>query len=180
MKKPSLYSILRLVSGILLVAAGVCSFFNPAGSIIWLVTFYGVLALITGIADIVFYIRASRFTGFAPMVSLVLGILSVMAGTMMIVHPGSGTLVIILLLPIWFIAHCISRLVSICQMGAGRSRAGYILGIVMNAAGILLGVLMTIYPYISFVSAGILIGTYLILLGIDSVIAAVFIWRYGR
>lgn len=180
MRKPTFTSVIGLISGVLLIAAGICTFVNPSGSLTWLVTFYGVLAIITGAADIIFYIRSSALIGFAPMLSLVLGVLSVMAGTMLIVHPGAISMAVVLLLPLWFITHCIARLVSICQRRYELKRAAFNLGIVMNVLGIVLGILMVVYPYISFVSAGVLVGTYLLLLGIDSILAAVTAWRAGQ
>ena len=75
-----------------------------------LVIVYGILALLMGIGDIVMYIRASRFTGFAPMLSLVSGILSVMSGIMLITYPDAGALILGVLFPLWFITHCTARL----------------------------------------------------------------------
>ena len=58
---------------------------------------YGIVALIMGIADIVLYVRVERYTGFGPMVSLVSGILSVMAAMMLLVYPNAGKWVLSML-----------------------------------------------------------------------------------
>lgn len=68
---------LEFIVGILLVILGLYTFTRPIEAVMTLVIVYGILALLIGIGDIVMYIRASRFTGFAPMLSLVSGILSV-------------------------------------------------------------------------------------------------------
>ena len=56
------------------------------------------------------YVRVDKHLGFGPTVSLISGILSVMAGAMLLVYPNAGKWVLSLLFPIWFIAHCLSRL----------------------------------------------------------------------
>ena len=74
---------------------------------------YGLLAVVTGIGDLVFYVKMEQHMGFGPSVSLIAGLLSVMAGFMLLVHPDAGKWIIALLVPIWFIAHCISRLMGV-------------------------------------------------------------------
>lgn len=84
---------------------------QPVGVLTWIVILCGVVARYKcGIGDIVLYVKMERFTGFGPVVSLVTGILGIMAGFMLIAHPGAGTWAIAMILPIWIIAHCISRL----------------------------------------------------------------------
>lgn len=100
----------ELIIGIILIIFGLFIVRQPVGIITWIVIVCGVLAILTGIADIILYVRMERFTGFGPILSLITGILSVMAGFMLIVHPGAGTWAIAMILPIWIIAHCVSRL----------------------------------------------------------------------
>ncbi len=173
MRRRSGFGWLELVIGILLVILGIFTFLRPRSILTAIVIAYGVIAIVTGIADVVFFVKAERYTGFGPAVSLVSGILSIMVGVMLLVYPGAGTLVAALLLPIWFIAHCISRL---CHLSIIRITAGnfyYYATLIVNIIGIVLGFLMIIWPALSLFSAGILIGTYLILLGVDSIAIAV-------
>lgn len=94
----------ELIIGIILIIFGLFIVRQPVGIITWIVIVCGVLAILTGIADIILYVRMERFTGFGPILSLITGILSVMAGFMLIVHPGAGTWAIAMILPIWIIA----------------------------------------------------------------------------
>ena len=110
MRQRSSYGWLELIIGILLSALGIYSFFRPVDYLTTLIVVYGVAAFVTGIADIVFYCKMERHIGFAPTVSLVTGVLGVMAGLVLMVHPGAGRWAIGLFFPLWFIAHCISRL----------------------------------------------------------------------
>ena len=90
MRQRSSYGWLELIVGILLTVLGIYSFFRPVDYLTTLIVIYGVAALVTGIADIVFYCKMERHIGFAPTVSLVTGVLGVMAGLVLMVHPGAG------------------------------------------------------------------------------------------
>ena len=112
---------LELLIGIVLIVLGVAVFANPLGAMSGFMMVCGIVAIIMGVADILMYIRIESFTGFGPMVSLVSGILSVMTGIMLVAYPGAGSLILGVLFPIWFIAHCISRL---SRLGGIREWAG--------------------------------------------------------
>ena len=154
MRRRSGFGRLELVIGILLIVLGVFTFANPGFALTGLVALFGAIAIVMGVADIVLYVRVERFTGFGPIVSLISGILSVMSGIMLLVYPNAGRWVLSLLFPIWFIAHCISRL---SQLNTIRFHAGsgmYYFTLVVNIIGWI-------------------VGFYLILLGVDSIVLAV-------
>ena len=177
MKRRSGYGWFELIVGILLVVFGVVTLFRPERTLTGIVILYGVIAVVTGISDIVFYVRAERFTGFGPTLSLISGIFSIMAGFMLLVYPNAGKWIMILLLPIWFIAHGISRIshLNVIRFTAGKVYYWFIL--ILSILGILLGCMMIVWPSIAVFSAGFLIGAYLILLGIDNIVMAVS--RFG-
>ena len=131
-----------------------------------------ILALVTGIIDIVFYVKLEQRTGFGPGLSLAGGILSILAGLMILLYPSAGAWALVVLFPIWFIAHCISRLTRLPLVRlAGRS-GYYYFTLVLNILGIVLGFIMIVDPLISLFSLGYVIGMYLLILGIDSLVAA--------
>ena len=173
MRRRSGFGWLELVIGILLIVLGVFTFANPGFALTGLVALFGAIAIVMGVADIVLYVRVERFTGFGPIVSLISGILSVMSGFMLLVYPNAGRWVLSLLFPIWFIAHCISRL---SQLNTIRFHAGsgmYYFTLVVNIIGLILGFLMILRPVISILSIGWIVGFYLILLGVDSIVLGV-------
>ena len=110
MRRHSGFGWLELVIGILLIALGILAFAKPDLALTSLVFAYGVAAAVMGVADIILFIQVERYTGFGPILSLISGVLSVMSGMMLLVYPGTGVLVLTVLFPIWFIAHCVSRL----------------------------------------------------------------------
>ena len=163
----------ELIMGILLITLGIYSLIRPAGMLPGVTVIYGLFAVITGIADIVFYVRMERRTGFGPAVSLVTGILSVLAGILILCNVSAGKWVIAILFPIWFIAHCLSRLSHLTLLRLTVGDAYYYFTLVINILGLILGVLMLFNPMISMFSVSWLIGIYLILLGMDSLFLAI-------
>lgn len=173
MRRRSGFGWFELLIGILLVILGVFTLFRPGSALTGVVLAYGLIAVITGISDIVFFAREERYTGFGPTVSLISGIFSIMAGIMLLVYPNAGKWVMILLLPIWFIAHCVSRLSHLHFVRLTAGNFGYYFTLIANIIGIILGCMMIIWPSLSLFSAGFLIGFYLILLGIDNIVTAI-------
>ncbi len=162
----------ELILGILLILLGIYTFARPAAAMTGVTILYGILALVSGIVDIVYYIRLERRTGFGPEASLVGGILSVLAGILILCDIVTGTWVLVVLFPIWFIAHCISRLAHLPFVRMTAGTGYYYFTLIVNILGLILGILMIFNPYLSFLSAGYLIGLYLLCLGIDSLVFA--------
>ena len=135
----------------------------------------GLIAVITGVEDILIFIRLEKYTGLGPYASLISGILSVMCGCMLLLYPGAGKWIMSLLFPIWFMAHCISRLAHAYIMRAAGRKFLYYFSLTVNIAGVVLGFLMFFNPLLTFMTMrfmGYVVAVYLILLGIDSIAAA--------
>lgn len=172
MRKRSGFGWLEFIIGVLLVVLGIYSFVRPNSALSIAVIVYGLVAVLTGISDIVFYVKMEQHTGFGPTISLISGIFSVMAGMMLIVYPNAGKWIMTLLFPIWFIAHCISQLshLNIVRMTAGNFM--YYFSLTINVLGLILGISMLIQPVAVIFTFGYIIGMYLILLGIDNIVMA--------
>ena len=173
MQRRSAFGWGELLIGIVLLVLGVATFVRPAGALTGIVFIYGILAVITGIADIVFYVKIEQHTGFGPALSLVTGILSILAGILLLFHPGAGKWAMVILFPIWFIAHCISRLTHLPIIRLTAGTGYYYFTLIVNILGLLLGFVMLLDPVLSLLSVSYLIGGYLILMGIDHLVLAV-------
>lgn len=178
MRRHSGYGWLELVIGILLIALGILAFAKPDLALTSLVFAYGVAAAVMGVADIILFIQVERYTGFGPILSLISGVLSVMSGMMLLVYPGTGVLVLTVLFPIWFIAHCVSRLTHLSHIRFVAGSGIYYFTLVVHIIGLFLGVLMLFNPLFTITTIRCFASAYLILLGIDSVAMAVS--RMGR
>ena len=54
----------ELIVGIILIIFGVVIMRQPVGVLTWIVILCGVLAILSGIGDIVLYVKMEHFTGF--------------------------------------------------------------------------------------------------------------------
>ena len=97
---------------------------------------------------------------------------------MLLLFPGAGMVVLTVLFPIWFIAHCISRLVHLGHIRYVAGKGIYYFSLVVNIIGLILGFIMFLRPLFTLTAIGCLAGIYLILLGIDAIVIALS--RMGR
>ena len=175
MKRKSGFGWSEWIVGLLLILLGIFAFLRPESMLTGAVVVYGVIVIIMGIEDIVVYTRISRFIGFGPMLALISGILSVMCGVMLIANPNVGKWALTVLFPIWFIAHCISNLTRMNLIRLIGNPFYYYFSLILNTLGLVLGFVMLFSPAFSFVTLRVICdmaAIYLILFGIESVIAA--------
>ena len=95
-----------------------------------------------------------------------------MTGVMLAAYPEAGVLVLTILFPIWFMAHCISRLAHLGHIRFVAGNGIYYFTMAVNIIGLLLGFLMLLNPLSTLTAIRLFAGFYLILLGIDSVVTA--------
>lgn len=74
------------------------------------------------------------------------------------------------LFPLWFIAHCISRLTHLPIIRITSGTGYYYFSLIVNILGLVLGFYMILDPVFSFFSAAYIIGFYLMLTGIDHLV----------
>ena len=172
MSRRSGFGWLELAIGVILIVLGVLAFAQPDFALTSLVFAYGVAAVVMGIADIILYIEVERYTGVGPILSLISGILSVMSGIMLTIYPRTGVLVLTVLFPIWFIAHCVSRLAQLNHVRYVAGNGPYYFALVLNMIGLILGFLMCLRPLFTLATLRYFASFYLILLGIDAVVMA--------
>ncbi|MCD7862544.1 MAG: DUF308 domain-containing protein [Lachnospiraceae bacterium] len=169
MRNHSGYGRVRLAEGIVLIALGVLTLVRPNLVYTSAVVIYAILAVGLGVLDLVAYVRQEVFFGFGPVLSLITGILSVMTGCMLLLHQDAGKAVLLILFPLWFIAHCVSRLTRLNYIRFTFGNLHYYFSPIINIIGICLGFVMLFEPRIAFITLGGVLGLYLILLGVGSV-----------
>ena len=175
MNKKSNFGWGELIIGLLMTVLGIFTFIKPENILSGAIIAYGIIIAVMGIDDIIVYARVSRFTGFGPTLALISGILSVMCGVMLIANPNIGKWALTVLLPLWFIAHCIAGLVRTEFIHLSGNRFYYFFSLILNILGLILGFVMIFSPSISFLTIKIIsyfVAAYLILFGIESIIAA--------
>ena len=172
MRRRSGFGWLELVIGIVLIVLGIWAFAEPDRALTGMAVAFGLAAIGMGIADIILFIQTERFIGFGPILSLIAGILSVMSGIMLLAYPKAGAMALTLLFPIWFIAHCISRLSHLPHVRLVAGNGIYYLLLAINVVGLVLGFMMFLNPLFTLSAIRYFASVYLILLGVDSVVMA--------
>lgn len=165
-------NIVFIVIGILCIALGIYTFFDPAMTLTGVVYGYGIMAIINGISDIAMYIRLERYFGFAPLVGLTCAIISVMCGFGLLIYPGVGGLIFSLLLPLWFIMHALSRLSQAQRLKHFINGRTYHLTIIVAILCLFLGVIIYLRPFSAFLASGHIAAVFLVLIGIDMIALA--------
>lgn len=173
MKKQRVMGILSLILGIFLLFAGIYALSHLRTTFAGMTVFYGVLAVFTGIVDIVSCAKMDYSTGFVPVIGLASGAFSIAAGVMLLFHPAAGGISLMILFPIWFIAHCVSELARLPYIRYERGEGYYIFALAVNIIGLILGAMLLFSPFLSLFSLPVITGVYLVLLGIDSIVLGV-------
>lgn len=172
MRKRNEFKWIDLLVGIIFVLISIYTFANPGLSLGGFVVTYGILAVISGIADISFYVRLERHTGFGPVVALIAGILNIVLGVFLIMNSALGALAAAILFPIWFIAHCVGQLTNIGLIRVCGTAVQYWVTLIVNILGIILGILLLFNPFASAVSMVYIAALYLLLVGVGEIISA--------
>lgn len=172
MTRRSIYAWASLILGILMIVLGVFTVMHPGKMLTAVVVIYGISALVSGISDMVSVGKWGTATGFVPFASLITGMLGVLAGVMLIAFPNAGKFVLGLLLPIWFIAHCLSRLATVYSARFLIGTGWTVLFTIIDVLGVVLGVVMIFSPKLSQSAVGLIIAFYLFLVGIEHIAEA--------
>lgn len=172
MKKRSAFGWLELILGALFIILGVYTLANPNAALSGFVVFYGIVAIIAGIVNIVFYVKLERRTGYGPVTSLVAGIFDILIGVLLLFNVGAGTMAISILFPFWIIVRCVVQLSNLGLTRLVGGKAQFYISLVLNILGIILGFMLLFNPFASAVTFSYIIAIYLLALGIGYVIAA--------
>ncbi len=169
MKKRSGFGWLEILTGVLMIFLGLFTVFHPHATMTSFVRLYALIAILTGICDIVFFVKTEKYTGFVPLLTLITGILSVMSGIALFFYPNAGKFILSLLFPIWFISHCLFRLFNLPLLRALAGRGRFYFSLTVNSLGLVLGLLMILHPAVTIFTVGSIVGTWLVVSGIDSI-----------
>lgn len=175
MKRRHAIGWLDLFTGLLFLALGIVILCSPQLAVSGVVTLLGVAALLSGLSDLVFYARASRLGGYASSALLAAGILSALVGLLVLLKPTAGQWILNVIFPLWLMIRCTARMAGYGFLR--RTTWGVVptLLLCLNAAGVLLGILMLFNTTLFTMSLGILIALDLMILGISDIVEA-FSW----
>jgi uncharacterized membrane protein HdeD (DUF308 family) len=148
---------LLVAAGVLSVVAGVIILFQPGDSLATLAVIAGIFLLADGVLELITsLVRSTRDRGLVALT----GVLSAIAGVLLIRHPIGGVVAVALLIGIWLITVGVIRLATAFDEYANRGWHLF-----AGVVEILAGIVIVADPNIGFATLALLVGLGFILNG---------------
>lgn len=157
--------------GILFILTDLVAFRDPAGSLVSVTVFIGMMAIVKGCFDIFLRNKVKELTGAKATMLIIVGILDVILGIILLFNINVGLLALPYIFAIWFIADSISGLFSL-DLAKAVSPAYYWFSLILNVIGIFVGFALLFNPITSALTVSFLVGFYLLMFGIMNVVEA--------
>ena len=171
MKTRSTFGWADLLFGIASILLGIYILFNPVSAIRTIVFIIGGVALIGGVSNTFFGFRVQQNHRLGRTVSITASVLNIFIALLILFNVGAGAYLLSIFLPVWFIAHCVSRLANLDAFRIYGRKSLYWSALILNVLGIALATLLLLNPSVLILSIEFLTGSYLVLMGISSIIA---------
>jgi uncharacterized membrane protein HdeD (DUF308 family) len=155
-----------LLRGISATVFGVLAIVWPGITLLTLVIFYGVVALIDGIAGIALGVRGG-VNGRTWWEMILLGLLGVIAGAVAFLWPGLTAVVLLVVIALWAIIRGILEIIGAITLR--KIIQGEWLLILSGVLSIGFGVLLLLRPAAGALAVMWLIGIYMIAFGITTI-----------
>ena len=160
-----------IVFGALAVILGVVILVWPGPSIVVAAALFGVYLVMSGVAMVILAFALPAASGASRFLYFISGAVSVILGILAFRHFGEGYA--ILLLAIWIAVGFIFRGVSAVALAISYPRfPGRGWSIFFGIISMLAGVVVLAYPFDSIVTLALVVGIWLIILGVMEVISA--------
>lgn len=167
--------VLWVIAGIILIAAGIYCLISPAAAITGMAMYFGIAMLISGIVDVIIFAGASRFMAGSGWF-LVDGIVTILLSMFILGNQLFTTLTIPFVFGMWLLFSGISKFANSFELRRlGIPGWGW-----FTALGILLAVIGFVSfmdPFISMVAITFMVGLFLILQGLASILRGCFSHR---
>jgi len=153
------------VMGVVTIILGILAILAPSLTGFSIAVLLGVLVLVAGVLRLIWAFRAGSVG--RGILGFVLGILTILAGIILLTNPVFLSGMLTILLVIYFIADGIAELVAGLRAGAVPGRGWLIFAGIVS---ILLGILLwSQFPFSGVWALGILVGIKLVLIGMTMI-----------
>jgi uncharacterized membrane protein HdeD (DUF308 family) len=162
---------LRLAIGILSIVVGILVIARPVNTLVFVAVLFGLQLIILGVVRIVLAASASGLPRWLKILSIVLGILTVIAGVICFTRPQASLIILAILLAAGWIADGIADLAR----GFSGERSGgertYL--IILGVVSIVAGLVVAIFPGPSLVLLAQIAGVALLFIGALTCLSAI-------
>lgn len=160
-----------LIVGILFILVSLLAFKNPGVSLVGLVIYFAITAIINGIHTLVIRRRIKNITGYKPTVMIVLGIIELAVGVVFLFNLNAGLFTLAFLFALWFISDSIRNLFFL-EDAKLVSQPYYWFSLIMNILGIILGFSLLVRPIVSMLTLSFMVGFYFMMSGIIYIVGS--------
>ena len=141
---------LALLMGVVGVVAGIVVLAEPSNSLATLAVIFGIFVLLDGIIELVSAL--SSRTANRGLIA-VIGVLSVIAGVLLIRHPLGGVRAVALVLGIWLIAAGVVRFIA-----AFDAEGHFVWRILVALVLLIFGIVIVASPHIGYATLAVITG----------------------
>jgi uncharacterized membrane protein HdeD (DUF308 family) len=165
-----------LVRGLVAIAFGLLALFYPAATLVTLILFYGVFALVDGVFAVV---SAIRGTGMGSRWWLALvGVLGIIAGLVTFFWPGITALALLTVIGVWALIYGIFEIIGAIRLRKEIDNEWLLL--IHGVLAVLFGLMVLVRPGAGAVALIWLIGSFALASGIVLVVLAFGLKRHAR
>ncbi|MCO6505733.1 MAG: HdeD family acid-resistance protein [Snodgrassella sp.] len=165
-----------LIRGGAALIFGLLTWFYPFISILIMVMFFGVYALIDGVLGVVIAINGRR-THQDWWLMLIWGMVSILAGIMTFFVPGITWLVLITFIAIWSLVSGILQIIAAIRLRKSIRGEGWM--IVAGMLSVLVGIILFVNPVQGGIALTWVIGVYAALFGVMNIALAFRLRRFA-
>ena len=135
----------------------------PGITVLVLAIFFGAFVLVSGIFSLA--AAVGPMEAGQRVLLILLGVLGIIVGAIVILWPGIGDLILLLLIALWALVAGVLQLVAAFRQ-KGRASEKWLLGLT-GALAVILGVLLLSFPIAGVLAVILIIGIFAILIGIS-------------
>ena len=165
------YGSMLIVLGVLGVIAGLLAIAYPDITLLALALVAGINLMVLGIASLVDAFGGEHDTT-VRVLSAIMGLLGMIAGLVVIRHPGESLLAIVVILGVWLI---VSGVVDLLRAAANAEGRG--MRLLAAVVDMVLGVLVLALPKLSLGTLAVLVGLAFVVRGVVSVVRGIVMRR---
>jgi uncharacterized membrane protein HdeD (DUF308 family) len=163
-----------VIIGVLDVVIGILAVAWPGVTVLALALILGVLLIVSGVMSISFGLTMRR-TGRAWIWPVLLGVFSVIAAIIIIIHPGAGIAAIAFGAALWFLLTGITDLVRATTLPGDRLWWGF-----LGAISLIAGIILLFDLGAAILTVALIAGIFFIVRGVGEIAAGWHLRRLNR
>lgn len=165
------FSWFNLILGIILIIGAISVFRNPAATLGSIAMLFAIMAILSGVGEIILRNKIKKYRGDASSLRIVSGVIQILLGLFLFFNLGGTIVSLPFIFAFWFIFSSIVGIIGVWPI-RHISTGVFVLLLILNIIGILIGFFMLNNPLSAMFTIVWLAGFYLLLAGVRQIITA--------